>query len=190
LSDSRPNVQRGPTFHKPIYLVAISERRGSHAARDGHAQTDANVSDNSQHQLFTLAILGNATVFSHLGRRRSNVDFCPLVRPGLHPVLRIRHLISSRQSHRAGSLWSLQATNMHTSPQATKQTHTSVTKPRCCTLSIMLQQQSVTQHHPSTTTTTRHTASTSMYVMLPERHQWKPAVQTAAVMLRTPPVDG
>jgi len=24
-------------------------------------------------------------------------------------------------------------------------------------------------------------------VMLPERHQWKPAVQTAAVMLRTPP---
>jgi len=27
-------------------------------------------------------------------------------------------------------------------------------------------------------------------VMLPERHQWKPAVQAAAVMLRTPPVDG
>jgi len=26
--------------------------------------------------------------------------------------------------------------------------------------------------------------------MLPERHQWKPAVQGAAVMLRTPPVDG
>ena len=24
-------------------------------------------------------------------------------------------------------------------------------------------------------------------VMLPERHQWKPAVQAAAVMLRTPP---
>ena len=24
-------------------------------------------------------------------------------------------------------------------------------------------------------------------IMLPERHQWKPAVQTAAVMLRTPP---
>jgi len=23
--------------------------------------------------------------------------------------------------------------------------------------------------------------------LLPERHQWKPAVQTAAVMLRTPP---
>jgi len=44
---------------------------------------------------------------------------------------------------------------------------------------------------------TRHRASTSMYsltfcvrVMLPERHQWKPAVQAAAVMLRTPPVDG
>jgi len=44
---------------------------------------------------------------------------------------------------------------------------------------------------------TRHTASTSMYsltfcvrVMLPERHQWNPAVQTAAVILRTPPVDG
>jgi len=43
---------------------------------------------------------------------------------------------------------------------------------------------------------TRHTASTSMYwitfcvrIMLPERHQWKPAVQTAAVMLITPPVD-
>jgi len=41
---------------------------------------------------------------------------------------------------------------------------------------------------------TRHRASTSMYsltfcirVMLPERHQWKPAVQAAAVMLRTPP---
>ena len=26
--------------------------------------------------------------------------------------------------------------------------------------------------------------------LLPERHQWKPAVQTAAVMLRTPPVGG
>ena len=45
---------------------------------------------------------------------------------------------------------------------------------------------------------TRHRASTSMYsltfcvrVMLPERHlQWKPAVQAAAVMVRTPPVDG
>ena len=41
---------------------------------------------------------------------------------------------------------------------------------------------------------TRHRASTSMYsitfcvrVMSPERHHWKPAVQTAAVMLRTPP---
>jgi len=44
------------------------------------------------------------------------------------------------------------------------------------------------------TITTRHRASTSMYsltfcvrVMSPERHQWKPAVQAAAVMLRTPP---
>ena len=44
---------------------------------------------------------------------------------------------------------------------------------------------------------TRHRASTSMYsltfcvrIMLPERHQWKPAVQAAAVMSRTPPVDG
>ena len=27
-------------------------------------------------------------------------------------------------------------------------------------------------------------------VMSPERHQWKPTVQAAAVMLRTPPVDG
>jgi len=42
-----------------------------------------------------------------------------------------------------------------------------------------------------------HRASTSMYsltfcfrVMLPECHQCKPAVQAAAVMLRTPPVDG
>jgi len=26
--------------------------------------------------------------------------------------------------------------------------------------------------------------------MLPERHHWKPAVQAAAVMLRTPPIDG
>jgi len=40
---------------------------------------------------------------------------------------------------------------------------------------------------------TRHRASTSMYsltfcvrFLLPERHQWKPAVQAAAVMLRTP----
>jgi len=40
---------------------------------------------------------------------------------------------------------------------------------------------------------TRHRASTSMYsltfcvrFLLPERHQWKPTVQTAAVMLRTP----
>jgi len=44
---------------------------------------------------------------------------------------------------------------------------------------------------------TRHRASTSMYsltfctrVMLLERHQWKPAVQAAAVMLRTPRIDG
>jgi len=41
---------------------------------------------------------------------------------------------------------------------------------------------------------TRHRSSTSMYsltfcvrFLLPERHQWKPAVQTAAVMLTTPP---
>jgi len=41
---------------------------------------------------------------------------------------------------------------------------------------------------------TRHRASTSMYsltfcvrVMSPERHHWKPAVQAASVMLRTPP---
>jgi len=41
---------------------------------------------------------------------------------------------------------------------------------------------------------TRHRASTSMYsltfcvhFMLPERHQWKPAVQAAAVMLTMPP---
>jgi len=41
---------------------------------------------------------------------------------------------------------------------------------------------------------TRHRASTSMYsltfcvrFLLPERHQWKSAVQAAAVMLRTPP---
>ena len=27
-------------------------------------------------------------------------------------------------------------------------------------------------------------------LLMPERHQWKPAVQTAAVMLRTPPVGG
>ena len=46
-------------------------------------------------------------------------------------------------------------------------------------------------------TGTRHRASTSMYsltfcvrVMSPERHHWKPAVQAAAVMSRTPPVDG
>jgi len=44
---------------------------------------------------------------------------------------------------------------------------------------------------------TRHRVSTSMYsltfyvrVMSPERHQWKPAVQATAAMLRTPPVDG
>ena len=44
---------------------------------------------------------------------------------------------------------------------------------------------------------TRQRASTSMYsltfcvrFLLPERHHWKPAVQSAAVMLRTPPVDG
>ena len=46
-------------------------------------------------------------------------------------------------------------------------------------------------------TETRHRASTSMYsltfcvrVMLLERHRWKLTVQAAAVMLRTPPVDG
>jgi len=44
---------------------------------------------------------------------------------------------------------------------------------------------------------TRHRASTSMYsltfcvrFLLPERQQWKPAFQTAAVMLRTTPVGG
>jgi len=44
------------------------------------------------------------------------------------------------------------------------------------------------------TNPTRHIASTSMYsltfyvrFLLPERHQWKPAVHAAAVMLRTPP---
>ena len=44
---------------------------------------------------------------------------------------------------------------------------------------------------------TRHRASTNMYsltfcvrFLLPERHLWKPAFQTAAVMLRTPPVGG
>ena len=48
-----------------------------------------------------------------------------------------------------------------------------------------------------TTIITRHRASTIMYtltfcvrIMLPESHQWKPAVQAAAVMLRTPSVDG
>jgi len=44
------------------------------------------------------------------------------------------------------------------------------------------------------TSLTKHRASTSMYsltfcirLMSPERHHWKPAVQAAAVMLRTPP---
>jgi len=47
---------------------------------------------------------------------------------------------------------------------------------------------------------TRHRASTSMYTLqtnvlrsryiLLERHQWKPAVQAATVILRTAPVDG
>jgi len=52
-------------------------------------------------------------------------------------------------------------------------------------------------YNSNSQTVTRHRASTSMYwltfcirVMLPERHQWKPAVQAAAVMLRMPPVDG
>jgi len=48
--------------------------------------------------------------------------------------------------------------------------------------------------HVCVTYKTRHRASTSMYlltfcvrVMSPERHHWKPAVQAATVMLRTPP---
>ena len=47
---------------------------------------------------------------------------------------------------------------------------------------------------PLILTLTRHRASASMYsltfcvrIMSPERHHWKPAVQAAAVMLRTPP---
>ena len=47
------------------------------------------------------------------------------------------------------------------------------------------------------TITTRHRASASMYsltfcvrVMSPERYNWNSSVQAAAVMLRTPPVDG
>ena len=46
-------------------------------------------------------------------------------------------------------------------------------------------------------TKTKQRASTSMHsltfcvrVMSPERHHWKPAVQAATVMLRTPPVNG
>ena len=48
-----------------------------------------------------------------------------------------------------------------------------------------------------TTVVNQHRVSTSMYsltfcirVMSPERHHWKPAVQAAVVMLRTPAVDG
>ena len=48
--------------------------------------------------------------------------------------------------------------------------------------------------HKGTKTKTRHRASTRVYsltfcvrVVSPERHHWKPAVQAAAVMLRTPP---
>ena len=54
-----------------------------------------------------------------------------------------------------------------------------------------------TEQNTSHNALTTHRASTSMYsltfffrVILPERHQWKPAVQAAAVMLRTPPVNG
>ena len=56
---------------------------------------------------------------------------------------------------------------------------------------IKTQRLCITKVH---TYTARHRASTSMYsltfcvrVMSPERHHWKPAVQAAAVMLRTPP---
>ena len=59
------------------------------------------------------------------------------------------------------------------------------------------QQKQLRRRPYSSTYTTRHTASTSMYLLtfcvrflLAERHQWKPAFQTAAVMLRTPPVGG
>jgi len=48
-----------------------------------------------------------------------------------------------------------------------------------------------------TTVNTTHRTNTSMYslkfcvrFLLPELHQWKLAVQTTAVMLRTPPVGG
>ena len=53
---------------------------------------------------------------------------------------------------------------------------------------------SVGKHGGRNCLSTRHRASTSMYsltfcvrFLLPERHQRKPAVQIAAVMLRTPP---
>jgi len=59
---------------------------------------------------------------------------------------------------------------------------------------ITAQMISTAKEGGTTTTTTRHRASTSMYsltfcvrFLLPERHQWKPAVQAAAVMLRMPP---
>jgi len=61
-----------------------------------------------------------------------------------------------------------------------------------CYMSSTVFLYSVTQQ---TLKATRHRASTSMYSLtfcvcslLPECHQWKPAFQTAAVMLRTPPV--
>ena len=56
---------------------------------------------------------------------------------------------------------------------------------------------SFSQHESRTLKIIRHRASTSMYsltfsvcFLLPECHQRKPAVQAAAVMLRTSPVDG
>ena len=72
---------------------------------------------------------------------------------------------------------------------------------RCCASFICIicsfaqhVQRDASQTLKSTDMITRHRASTSMYsttfcvrFLLPERHQWKPAFQTAVVMLRTPP---
>ena len=46
------------------------------------------------------------------------------------------------------------------------------------------------QTHRHTHTDARDHNTFCVRFLLPERHQWKPAFQTAAVMLRTPAVDG
>ena len=66
-----------------------------------------------------------------------------------------------------------------------------VTRPSCCQTGVRAVNNSCgkenNQLNISKPTTKQQPGITCVCILLPECHQWKPAVHTAAVMLRTPP---